>query len=213
VFILEKIGLDYEKMLAEALKELRLSVGEVDVVTEPAGEMGQGLIRLQIKPKADRSAEAMALLEEILDHMGIYADIRQEEDEREIRLFVSGPNIGLIIGRKGATLTAIQTLVNLIHNKHHSVRKNVVINGEGYRERRLDELEKQVRTILDKVQRDGQPRRIELTQPEERKFVHNLVSQRKGLTSRSVGGKFKHSVVIEPRTRGERRGGDGASAD
>jgi spoIIIJ-associated protein len=197
MYVLEKTGSDYDQLLKEALKEMRLSVAEVDVRTEPADQPDKGAIKLLISPRIDRSAEARALLEEVLDHMGIYADVEEEEDPREIRLYAHGPNLGLIIGRKGSTIEAIEILLNLIHNKPHAVRKRILINAEGYRERRTSELTEQVNEMIAEIKKEGGTRRIELAQPAERKLVHKLVAGYPGFSSRSVGRKFRDAVIIE----------------
>ena len=89
---------------------------------------------------SERAEEARTVLDCILGHMGVEATVAVSEEPERIVLNVSGSETGLVIGKKGQTLDALQFLMNKIINRDREGRTPIVVDSEGYRVRRADSL-------------------------------------------------------------------------
>jgi spoIIIJ-associated protein len=112
---------------------------------------------------------------------------------------VSGENMGVIIGRRGETLDALQYLTNLVVNRKMHERKRIILDAEGYRERRAETLEKLARRLADKVKRTGQRVFLEPMNPQERRIIHTALQNDIYVTTLSEGDEPFRKVVIKPR--------------
>ena len=115
-----------------------------------------------------REAAAKAL-REILDRMGIEAEVSAFDDGERIFLDAHGAESGLIIGKKGATLDALQYVVNRIISKKPNDGPGVVVDAEGYRGRREDSLVDLATRLADKAIKTGRPVPVEPMNPHDRR--------------------------------------------
>ena len=106
---------------------------------------------------AEKREEAAKTLREILDRMGIEAEVSAFDDGERIILDAHGAESGLIIGKKGATLDALQYVINRIISKKPSDGPGVVVDAEGYRGRREDSLADLARRLAEKAIKSGRP--------------------------------------------------------
>ena len=107
-----------------------------------------------------REAAAKAL-REILERMGIEAEVSAFDDGERIFLDAHGAESGLIIGKKGATLDALQYIINRIVSKKPNDGPGVVVDAEGYRGRREDSLADLARRLAEKAIKTGRPVPVE----------------------------------------------------
>ena len=141
---IEQTGRNVEEAIRLALESLGLSREEVEV--EVLAEESRGLLgilgtttaRVRVTPKATVGDRAVGLLNQILQAAQLEAEARMtgEDPETAYVEISGGPDLGLLIGRRGQTLTALQHLVGLIANRGQALRKRVILDAEGYRERR-----------------------------------------------------------------------------
>lgn len=151
-----------------------------------------------VDPELDEEAEAAAdFIEEVLDILKLPGDlkIRLFDDHAEVE--VVDTDGGVLIGRRGSTLDAIQELLRCSLQREFQRRTRVKIDVEGYRARRLEELEEEAEKAIEKVLDSGNAERLEPMDVFERKAIHNLVSTRAGVTSHSQGREPSRRVVIE----------------
>jgi len=160
-------------------------------------------------PRAPRErvefpAEALPardLLTEILTKMGLaHFDIeyvpRQEGEYFEI----TGPELGMLIGRHGNTLEALNLVFNNILNAGvKSNRRYYTIDAEGYRARRADQLKTLALTMLERTIREKKPQRMEPMLPSERKIVHLALADNTYVRTESEGVEPERRVVIHPK--------------
>ncbi|HEX9015169.1 MAG TPA: RNA-binding cell elongation regulator Jag/EloR [Chloroflexota bacterium] len=151
------------------------------------------------------AAVAKDTTEELLDNMGIDAAVifrgGSGEDESPIVLDVVGDDLGILIGRRGETLSSIQFLVNLIVGKRLESWVRVVIDVEGYRARREESLRALAGRVAERVQRTGQSVALEPMPANERRIVHMALQDDASVTTESSGyGEDRHVNVI-PRNR------------
>ena len=146
----------------------------------------------------DEEAEAAAdLLEGLLDAMDLPGDLRISVQEAHAEVEVVGLEEGVLIGRRGQTLEAVQELVRTAMQRRFERRSRVMVDVDGYRARRLEKLleraEEAVREVLD----GGEPQRLDTMDSIERRLVHQRVATFQGVTSSSHGREPARRIVIE----------------
>ena len=210
-----------EEAVEAALGELGLSEQEADVqvVQEPrSGVFGVGaqeaivVVRSRIKPgdlsedDLDEQAEiATEFLEGMLERMGITATVEPAFEDGTMYVDVIGPepddeDMGLLIGRHGQTLEAIQELARVAVGQRTGLPARVVVDIEDYRKRQIERLSARVREIALRVARTGRSETLEPMNPFLRKMVHTAVAEVDGVSSSSEGEGAERRVVVH-RTR------------
>lgn len=143
---------------------------------------------------------AVAVIQEILAAFGIEAAIDEYEgDEGEIILDIVGGELGILIGRHGKTLDALQTLVAAITSRQLGFRYPVVVDVEGYRGRRREKLEDMARRTADRVSRQGRAIRLRPMTSYERRVVHMALRGDKRVLTGSEGEEPMRAVVVSPK--------------
>lgn len=150
----------------------------------------------------EKREEAAKILRELLDRMGIDAEVSAFDDGERIILDAHGSESGLVIGKKGATLDALQYLVNRIVNKKPGeLGPTVIVDAEGYRGRREDSIADLARRLADKAVRSGRPVPVEPMNAHDRRVVHTALADHPGVTTESEGEGQARRVVIFPKGR------------
>ncbi len=152
---------------------------------------------------------ACEILTRILALMGTDATpelIADDEEGVQINLHTE-EDMGLLIGRRGQTLSALQLLVAMMANRPlpPEERRRIILDVEGYRERREIALRSLARNSADRAKRSGRPVRLEALNPRERRIVHLALADDPAVTTRSEGEDPNRVIVIVPRrSRGRR---------
>lgn len=139
------------------------------------------------------------LLFDITDHFGLDADIEYEERTDHVRYHIEGPDMGVLIGRRGATLNALQFLIGVINARKKLVDYRVVIDVESYRDRREKQLVDLAKRTATKVAREGREISLSPMPAAERRVIHMLLADRDDVTTYSEGTDPDRCVVIGPR--------------
>ena len=135
-------------------------------------------------------------------------EIKEMSNEEEIYFELDcGDDYGIIIGKRGETLDAIQYLARMMANKGNSSYKRVAINVGNYRAKREETLKILARKTAMKAVRQGRSISLEPMNPYERRIIHTAVQEVEGATSHSVGSDLDRRVVITP-VEGARNGGN-----
>ena len=143
---------------------------------------------------------AVDVVNSILKPMGIESEIEEYEgDENEIILDIVGEDLGILIGRHGKTLDALQVLVSAITNRKIERRFPVVVDVSGYRHRRKMKLEEIARRAADRVARQGRPVELRPMTSFERKAVHMVLRNDRRVTTASEGDEPFRQVVVHPK--------------
>lgn len=200
----EKMGKSVEEATALALEDLKLSIDRVhvEVIEEPAkGFLGIGSkfakVRVTIKEGSDEKGKATAFMKELVERMDIDVNITSEEKEDVIYISVEGKDTGTIIGKRGQTLDAVQYLVNLSVNRGKSKYSRVIINAEGYREKREKTLMQLAERLGQKVLKSGKSVRLEPMNPYERKVIHATLQKYEKLRTKSEGEEPYRRIIID----------------
>jgi spoIIIJ-associated protein len=166
------------------------------VATAGEGADGDG------SPAADGESAAAGRLRELLAHvtaaLGVRCRIEVAEDGSTLTATCFGDELGLLIGRHGQTIDAIQVLASLIASRGEEERKEVVVDAAGYRDRRRRTLEALALRSAEEVVRTGEPVALEPMSASERKVVHTCLQDREGVATASAGDEPNRYVVVEP---------------
>lgn len=147
----------------------------------------------------DEEAELAAdFIEGLLDRFDLPGDLEIEIHEDQAFVNLQDVDSGILIGRRGATLEALQELVRSAVQRQTERRAHVRIDVEGYKARQTEKLRDKCREAIAQVRETGEPYRLEPMDSYERKLMHGLVAKTGGVTSASEGHESKRRVVIHP---------------
>lgn len=200
--VLEFSGKTVEEALANALKELNVPKDRVDFKVVEEGSKGllglfgakPAMIRVTVKKTA--IDEAKRFLGGVLDAMEIVADIEVKEEAEILKINLSGPKMGLIIGYRGETLDSLQYLTSLVVNKGNEY-KRVILDTEGYRMKREETLKRLADKTAYKVRKYGRSMKLEPMNPYERRIIHSSLQGADKIKTYSIGDEPFRRVVVE----------------
>ena len=144
-------------------------------------------------------ALAKETLENILALIPVETSVNADQVDGNIALTIEGDKSGLLIGRKGKTLDALQFIVNRIVNKTLDKRIRVVVDSENYRQRRRDSLTQMALRMGDKAKRIGKPVTTNPLNPRERRIIHLALQEDGRLNTKSKGEGLLKKAVIFPK--------------
>lgn len=154
------------------------------------------------EPLSDQPAERVrALLERVLDGLGLEgATIEIEEGEGEITAVVAGDDdeLGLLIGKRGQTIDAVQFICYQAAFQGIRERKRVTVDAAGYRERRREVLERRADRAAEQALKTGRGSELEEMSAQERRVVHDHLKERAGIETYSEGEEPHRFVVVAP---------------
>ncbi len=167
----------------------------------PAADSEKAVALSELKADS-RALIAANYLADILNRLGCEnVEIKVAERETGASLFLSGDGLGVVIGRRGETLDALQYLASLSANSANGYYK-VTINIGDYRQRREQALTGLAKRMASQVLRSGRRRSLEPMNPYERRIIHTVIQEIEGVTSNSVGEGSSRRVVISPENGG-----------
>ena len=168
----------------------------------PAEAVGAAPEVVVSEPRPDESglaADVRGLVERIVAGIGVQCRVETIEDAESVHVVCSGPDLGLLIGRHGQTIDAIQYLVNaIVWRTYADDRKEVVVDAAGYRERRRETLEALAVRSAEQVVREDEAVELEPMTAVERKIVHLRLKDVDGVETSSEGTEPNRYVVISP---------------
>ena len=201
-----------EEAVALALAELGLGRSAVEVVVIKKGRsgilgFGSQEVTVKVTPIEHLPEEkvgvinmAKEVLENLLNFMEIAATVNLEErgdgDQRVSILDIRGEDLGILIGRRGETLSSLQYLVNLIVSRSVKSRVGVIVDVEGYRERRRESLRYLAKRLAERVTSTGKPVTLEPMPPNERRIIHLELRDHPDIVTRSTGQGVDRRVAI-----------------
>jgi len=176
-----------------------------------SGFLGLGAEEARVKVRKLQSEEvpspvimAEEILRKLLSLMKVSASVTVKESslsetaERRtpITLNITGQDLGILIGRRGQTLASLQYLVYLVLSHQIKARVPLVVDVEGYRERRQESLHKLALNMAEQVRSTGRPFTLEPMPPGERRIIHLALKGQPGVTTQSVGEGENRRVII-----------------
>jgi spoIIIJ-associated protein len=149
----------------------------------------------------EKARQAVDFLDRLLDRMDLDARVVSVVDEERICIELQGPDAGRVIGKKGQTLDALQFLVNKVVNRFPEGRRHVVLDVEGYKDRRDESLASMALRLAEKASRTGKVISISPMPARERRVIHLALADKPGVTTRSDGEGAERRVRILPSNR------------
>jgi len=209
-----------EEAVDIALAELGMSRSEVEVVVLKKGRgglfgLGSEEVRVRVTPlellsdeDVDVGGMAKGVLENLLDLTGITASVtlgmEGGGDQTAITLDIEGEDLGILIGRRGETLSSLQYLVNLIISRHLKSRVGVVVDVEGYRQRRYESLRFLARRMADQVRSTGRSVTLESMPAGERRIIHIELRDSPYVITQSIGqGEGRKIAILSKDNEGQ----------
>lgn len=201
---IEITGKTIEEAKMNALEELGVREENVEVTVIDEGSkgllniIGKRPAKIKVTVKRDYSFEAEMFLKDLLDNMGVKAEIKIEESDSNIKIDLTGANMGILIGYRGETLDAIQYLISLVINKGHDREyKRVILDVENYRAKREETLRRLAGRMARKVEATGRLLKLEPMNPYERRIIHSALQNNKFVETYSEGDEPNRRVVID----------------
>jgi len=214
---LEVSGRTVEEAIQKALEQLGVSREEAEVTVVKEGRhgilgLGAEEARVRVRPlvatpkeMGDVAEAAAGVLEALLARLGLVASVVPETKPPVvggesapgvITLNVKGDDLGILIGRRGQTLASLQHIVRLIVAHQVKARVPIVIDVEGYKQRRYDALQALALRVAEQVKAKGKPFALEPMPAYERRIIHLTLADHPDVTTESTGEGETRKVVI-----------------
>jgi spoIIIJ-associated protein len=216
----EATGKSVDEAVEKALEQLEADRDQVEIEVLAAGSRGilglggeearvrvalpaSGAVREELAfPKEDVAEIALETLRDLLDHMGVQAEVVVQETSTDemspVFLDLRGDNLGILIGRQGETLRDLQYITRLIVSRKLQRWANVVVDVEGYKIRRQRTLTELAERMAKKVVAEGRPVTLEPMPAHERRIVHMALRNHESVRTESTGEGNRRKVVIVP---------------
>jgi spoIIIJ-associated protein len=201
-----------EEAIEKASRELNLPIEDLDIdIIEPGsagifGLVGTKKTKIRVNIRGDESGDdprgfetAKEILEGILALMPVETSVSGKQSNGKISLNIEGDTSGLLIGRKGKTLDALQYIVNMAVNKTSEKKIRVEVDSENYRQKRIESLTQLALKIGDKAKKYKKPFTTGPLNPHDRRIVHLTLKQDEKLETKSRGEGILKKVVIIPK--------------
>jgi spoIIIJ-associated protein len=140
-----------------------------------------------------------AIVDRLLDEVDLDAEVTVTETDDEIVASIDGPDeLGILIGRRGQTLDALQLLCYRAAMNGTEERKRVTLDAAGYRERRREILQEEAEIAAQRAVRNGKSLRLEPMSASERRMVHEVLKDRTDVETFSEGDEPERRIVVAP---------------
>ncbi len=184
-----------------ALRERLLGVGYAParvIATVDAAAAPEAAPPAEPADDSGLAADVRELLERITTELGVHCRIELTEDEEAVTGSLAGDDLGLLIGRHGQTIDAIQYLANVLAWRAYGEgRKDVVVDAAGYRDRRRAALESLALRSAERAKATGEPVELDPMTSIERRIVHLCLQEIAGVSTRSEGTEPHRYVVVD----------------
>ena len=198
-------GRTVEEAVQSGLQQLNVSRDRVNitVLEQPAkglfGLIGSKEAKVVITVIPDPVEQAISFLQEVTAAMELKADITKVEEEGSVILNVYGSDMGLLIGRRGQTLDALQYLINIVANRRSENYVRIILDAEEFRKRRRKTLEELSLRLANRVARVKREIVLEPMTPQERRIIHSCLQNHPKVKTYSKGEEPNRRVVISPK--------------
>lgn len=192
---LDQLGLQRDEVSVEIVE--RAKTGFLGIKSTPA------IVRVTYESEVSNTERVDKFLSGLFERMGVSAKPDIEESDGVISVNLTGDEPGVLIGRRGETLDAIQHLTNYVVNNSTAGRVRVNIDTENYRERRNEALERLAEKVATKVVKYRRNMTLEPMNSYERHVIHTALQETANVTTYSIGNEPNRRIVVAY----ERKGG------
>lgn len=197
-------GQTVDEAVQSALQQLNTERDQVNI--EVIDEGKKGLLKLfgskpaivKVTIASNPIEQAEKYLKSVIMDMGVDAEISSTVKDKDVTFQLTGEKIAILIGKRGQTLNALQYLVQLTINKKRDQYYNVIVDAEGYRDRRKETLINLANRLADKAVTLDKEVTIEPMPSFERKIIHTQLQNHPKVSTSSAGVEPNRHVVIKP---------------
>ena len=195
-------GKNLEELTLQALKELDVKEEEMitSVTEETVGLLKKKKYTLNVVLKSDILEFAKEYVKNLVEGMG-FEDVQLETQRKDnfIKITIHTDNSSLLIGKGGRTLASIQNLLRAVLAKETPIFVNVLIDVENYKEKQQKNIERLAIKLAKEVRKTKEPITMDSMNSYERRLVHSVLSEFKGVETESEGEEPNRRVVIKPK--------------
>jgi spoIIIJ-associated protein len=178
-----------------ALVDEAFGKAETDDKTEPEA----------VKDNENAIAVARGLIEKIIETLSVDAEVTVQQADNQSTINIKGADAGIIIGKRGQTLEAIQYLVDKVVNKQCGKGIRIIIDIEGYIETRKSELKEIASSLAEKTLQTGKPSTMNRMNAHDRRVVHVALKNNRSVRTQSVGGGYYRKLIIFPKKKSRQK--------
>ena len=180
------------KVISETPEETVVEVTVVDQTAAPTAGSAPA-------PANGKAEVARGLVEGLLKHMGVRAQVTVRPSSEPTTLDISGHDLGALIGWRGETLRALQSVTNVMVGRHLAEGERIIVDVERYRQRREHTVREIAMRAARQVKMTGDAITLDAMQPFERRAIHLALEGDPDVTSGSIGEEPERRVVVGPR--------------
>jgi spoIIIJ-associated protein len=188
------------KVLSETADEAVVEVTVLDGTQERRATLAASAAAAAQAPST--AEPVRKLVGELLDRMGIKCQVTAREMPEAIIVDISGRDLGMLIGWRGETLRALQTMANLLASRHIGPERRVIVDVEKYRQRRENTVREIALRAARQVKMTGDPITLDAMQPFERRAIHLALAEDPEVMTGSIGEEPERRVVVSPSAKG-----------
>jgi spoIIIJ-associated protein len=202
-----------DEAVQTALVQLGASQNEVEIDVVKKGRSGvlgvgaeEAIVKVKLlgkkKKKNDIAGEAKTILETLIKHLGITADVQVVEGSdgnQPITLNIQGDDLGVLIGRRGQALSSLQYVVKLIIAEKFKLWAQITVDIEGYKKRRYEALKNLALRVADQVKTSKRSMNLEPMPADERRIIHLALADNPDVSTHSIDYGERRKVVIQLR--------------
>lgn len=201
-------GRNVDEAVQSGLRELQLTKDEVEITVIEEGNKGfLGIFGkkpaiVKLAEKFDPIQETKMYLERIAESIAGKSDVAVKESKKAVSFHITGEKTALLIGKRGQTLNALQTLTQLVLNRYSDQYLNVTVDAENYRLKRKETLSQLAVRLADQVLKTKKDVHLEPMPSSERKIIHDALSRyaNQQIETYSMGeGENRHLVISQKR--------------
>lgn len=197
----EKQAKTVEEAIKMALKELNINKEQAEIEVLEEGNRGilgflSKAAKVKVTVKEDPGKRALEFVRGLTKHFKLDPKIEIQEEKDTIKINFEGKNVGVLIGKHGSTLDAIQYLTSLVANRGIENYKRIILDAENYRRKREETLERLAKSMAKKVKETKKSVILEPMLPNERRIIHTALQGDSMVHTRSIGEEPHRRVII-----------------
>ena len=193
-------GKNLEELTLQALKELNVKEDEMltSIKEETVGLLKKKKYTLTVVLKSDVLAFSKEYLKTLVEGMGVGVNFETLRKDNYLKVILHPENSSILIGKEGRTLSSIQNVLRAVLTKETGMHINIILDVENYKEKSQKHIERLAKNLAREVQKTKEPVRMDSMNSYERRLIHEVLKDFKGITTESEGEEPNRAVVIKP---------------
>jgi len=193
-------GKNLEELTLQALKELNVKEDEMltSVKEETVGLLKKKKYTLTVVLKSDVLSFSKEYLKTLVEGMGVGVNFETLRKDNYLKIILHPENSSILIGKEGRTLSSIQNVLRAVLTKETGMHINIILDVENYKEKSQKHIERLAKNLAREVQKTKEPVRMDSMNSYERRLIHEVLKDFKGITTESEGEEPNRAVVIKP---------------